>query len=950
MSIFSRDFPVWQHAEIIVLGSTLAAVSAALAAKAAGRRVVLLGDETFLGQDFAGDLHLWENDSADRLVREVMAACHEYPARPAAIKRALEHRLLAADIPFLYGVRPVGLLAGEPGRVHGVVVATRTSLLAVTGPQIIDATPFGLGVRLAGLPLVKRPSDRIAWRVLAENAPTTWPGEIRSLPSPYRQILKEGPKEFAAFELEMSRSRLNSDPKNIAHLLRAALVDESVWFAATHTIDPGDDVLSACTLRESPGVLEDSDFLVAPGLWMANRLFAVKDLADLTDPTQMSAMGEHVGRLAASASKVPEPQKYCFRSGNNHAEGPFLFTKAFLRNPQEEVSIDAMSFPIWDGYDVLVTGGGTGGAPAAIAAARAGARTLCLESGHGLGGVGTLGLISSYWFGNKVGFTAELNQAVSEVDSLSRSKHANAWRPEVKSALYHRLLKEASGSAWLGSFAFGVRLDGQRPDGLLVSTPFGCGFVPAKTFVDATGNADVAAASGGSCRMINASHVAVQGTGISPRRDPSVSHQNSDHTFIEENDPEGLTAAHVQAREKYANDFETAPFVNSRERRQIVGDIEISPMDILAERTFPDTIFTAISNFDTHGFIIHPLFMVAPPDHKPLRAHVPLRCMLPRGLEGILVTGLGMSAHRDALPVIRMQADVQNQGYAAGLLAAQCASRGENFRAVDVRAFQQVLVAKGILSPETALHEDSFPLSASTIHDAIQGNLASAKNVAIVFAHSEKSREGLRHVMQDDLDPSRQKEAALILGLMGDQAAAASLENLLCGAVWDEGWNFRGMGQFGASMSLMDARVIALSRCGRSTAAEMLIPLVIQLDASAAFSHCRALALAAVAFKSPALTTSLCHLLKLPNFTGHAFLTARNLLSDSDEDTTSTQSRNLALRELYVARGIYLGGDLDNRGRTILETYSRDLRGHFARHAKALLKCHATEIGILDLA
>ena len=41
-------------------------------------------------------------------------------------------------------------------------------------------------------------------------------------------------------------------------------------------------------------------------------------------------------------------------------------------------------------YDVVVIGGGTGGAPAGIGAARQGAKTLVVEYLHGLGGVGTI--------------------------------------------------------------------------------------------------------------------------------------------------------------------------------------------------------------------------------------------------------------------------------------------------------------------------------------------------------------------------------------------------------------------------------------------------------------------------------------------------------------------------------------------------------------------------------
>jgi len=72
------------------------------------------------------------------------------------------------------------------------------------------------------------------------------------------------------------------------------------------------------------------------------------------------------------------------------------------------------------------------------------------------------------------------------------------------------------------------------------------------------------------------------------------------------------------------------------------------------------------------------------------------------------------------------------------------------------------------------------------------------------------------------------------------------------------------------------------------------------------------------------------------------------MLSDADGDPTSTASRNRSLRELYLARGLFLSGDPHGRGREILTTYARDLRGHFARHARAVLCGNATDV--LDLA
>ncbi|MCJ8336174.1 MAG: hypothetical protein MJH10_18385, partial [Epibacterium sp.] len=54
----------------------------------------------------------------------------------------------------------------------------------------------------------------------------------------------------------------------------------------------------------------------------------------------------------------------------------------------------------------------------------------------------------------------------------------------------------------------------------------------------------------------------------------------------------------------------------------------LEPIDFIRGHRFPDTVYRAASNFDTHGFIIHPQFLIMPPDHDKLSVEVPLGCML----------------------------------------------------------------------------------------------------------------------------------------------------------------------------------------------------------------------------------------------------------------------------------------------------------------------------------
>lgn len=929
------SIPIFRDVDVLVIGSSSGAVAAALESHTAGRNVMVVSDRSYFGEETAGAFHLWpgEIDRSDPLVRAMFPS--PTLVHPAALKRTLESALLGAGIPFLFLTRPVTILRDQNGAVAGAVLASRTSIYAVRCRVVVDATRFGSVARLAGIPLEVRkplPPD-FGWVVLADKAPLSW--ETRSRPLGDSFICGKEGKSFSAFELRAEQPRTSGELLAFEHRLRARFVDPGVFLSAdappaicpdfSASTEPVDDYLK----------LGDSDFQPEPGLILLNGLLPLGDPTGLDRPDRQIATGRRVGKMAAASGPRESDSYELFASTGGSESGDFGFAPAFLRRTTGTLELE-LRFPSLGKWDVVVAGGGTGGAPAGISAARAGAKTLVLEIQHGFGGVGTLGLISLYWFGNRVGFTAEIDETLEHLDPETHKK-GKSWSPELKMAVYHRMLEEAGGTAWLGGFAFGTRMEGGRITGLLVSTPAGCGLVETGCVVDATGNADVAAAAGAPCRVIGADHVAVQGVGLSARAHPGVRYQNSDHNFIDDSDPEGVTHAFVNARAKFPDAFDTSPLVDSRERRQILGDLELSPLDMLAGRTFPDTLFTASSNFDTHGFVIHPVFLAASPDKKPVSAHVPFRCMLPRGIEGLLVIGLGMSAHRDAIPVIRMQADVQNQGYGAGLAAAVAAHEGCPLRGLDIRALQGQLVSAGVLAADVPTHEDSFPMSPQAVRKAAEGDLSGLMNVAVLLSHADASRALLLEILRNDADPGRQLDAAVLLGLMGEAEAASVLCEAIQRSEWDEGWNYRGMGQFGASMSRLDVWIAALSHTAASEGATVIEGKIRTLDRDPHFSHCRALALFVAAPGGAQLAPALAELLSKPGMQGHAQLDSGSVLANVNPDPNETEARNLSLRELHLARGLFLAGDVDGLGRAILETYANDLRGHYARHARALL-------------
>ncbi|MBM3336046.1 FAD-dependent oxidoreductase, partial [Candidatus Sumerlaeota bacterium] len=421
----------------------------------------------------------------------------------------------------------------------------------------------------------------------------------------------------------------------------------------------------------------------------------------LDRPSALIGMGTRIGQAAAKEAKsLPSPKgvKVAGAKAASVASGDVKESLVGVRPtmplptiPQEERSI-----PVIGEYDVVVVGGGTSGAPAGISAARQGAKTLVIEYLYGLGGVGTHGAISKYYHGYRGGFTREVAGALA------------SWNIEPKMEWWRSALRQAGADIWFGAMGCGAFVDRGVVTGVVVATPQGRGIVLAKTVVDATGNADIAAAAGVSCLYTDESDIAMQGTGLPPR-ELGASYTNTDFTIVDETDIVDVSHVLVYTKDKYKpGTFDMGQLIDTRERRRVLGDYTLTVADEMTSRTYPDTVGLTMSNYDTHGYTVDPLFYIHHPSSRiEFRVYVPYRCILPKGLDGLLVVGLGVSAHRDAIPLIRMQPDLQNLGYAAGVAAAMTSRGNYPTRSVNIRELQKHLVEIGNLPPTVLTDEDS---------------------------------------------------------------------------------------------------------------------------------------------------------------------------------------------------------------------------------------------------
>ena len=876
------------------------------------------------------------------------------PVRPMHIKKTLDEAALAAGVRFLFGCYPTDVLTDAGGKPAGIVMANRSGRQAVRAKVIIDATDRATVARIAGAEFRPYPKGMQAFERVVIG------GEVQEAKGVAGRAvgLTFGSAEIIAYTLRLPMadssyaSFAEANQKAIDATFHPQQLDASeILFQV-----PPDPVKGKATMTGAwPGAEKVNLDAFRPAT--VQRLYVLGGCADvprdvaatLLRPTAMMAVGARIGRAAAAeANRIGKLDGVHLAGvkGKPAAGGDvkeFLGGVRPMQGDLATVPSDERGVPVLGTYDVVVIGGGTGGAPAGIGAGRHKAKTLVVEYLHGLGGVGTLGMITRYYHGYRDGFTAEADEGTKAIG-------ARVWG--IGKAEYWRRANRTAGTdVWFWCLGAGAFVEDGTVKGAVVVTPHGRGVVLAKTVIDSTGNADIAAAAGAETTYTGGEHMGIQGTGLPPIR-LGAGYTNTDYTFADDTDVVDFWHLFVTAREKFKGAYDLGQLVDTRERRRIVGDVTITPMDMMLGRTWPDTISVHKSNFDSHGFTVHPIFLLRPPDRAGLTVYVPFRALLPKGLDGILVTGLGVSAHRDAIPVIRMQPCVQNQGYAAGTAGAIAARSAASIRNIDLRSVQEHLVAKESL-PETVLTlNDSFPLPKERVAEAVRnagktdgGHAA----LAVILAQPETAVPMLREAHKAAKSADEALAYAHVLGMLWDPTGVETLaEKVRSAEAFDKGWNYRGMGQFGMSISTLDSYIIALGRTRDGRALAPILEKVALLDASKEFSHHRACALALGAMAGAGASNvpkadlkraaaALAALLAKPDMTGYATPTVDAAKGQTEPSGTSTVPRNNSLRELVVARALYRLGDHDGVGEKILREYAADLRGHYSRHAAAVL-------------
>lgn len=428
--------------------------------------------------------------------------------------------------------------------------------------------------------------------------------------------------------------------------------------------------------------------------------------------------------------------------------------------------------PVLGEYEVVVLGGGPAGMAAAVAAARAGRSTLLVERYGFLGGMGTAAGVTNFC-GLHANVHGDIRQVVhgvaddllQRIDALGGLNAPHALFGKTVAQAYDTaaykiaaddLLADAGVQVLFHALAAGAVMDtASRVQALLLETKSGRRAALGRTFIDCSGDGDLAAWAGaryekgdGAGHMLYPStmfringvdpqragrawetiprlmaQAEAEGRWRFPRKGAIVRPQksgiewrvnltqlaNADGDAMDGTDALELSGAEILGRQQIAGvagflkevpGFEEsyivdiAPQVGIRETRRVHGQYMLTERDVLDCASFDDTI--GVNGWPLELHLKGDVEFRWPkiPESRGFN-HLPYRMVVPQGLDNLWVAGRCASMTHEAQSAARVTGACFVMGQAAGTAAALALDAGCSASQVDVAALQSRLEAAG---------------------------------------------------------------------------------------------------------------------------------------------------------------------------------------------------------------------------------------------------------------
>jgi len=402
--------------------------------------------------------------------------------------------------------------------------------------------------------------------------------------------------------------------------------------------------------------------------------------------------------------------------------------------------------PVRYNSDIVIIGGGIAGVSAACSAAMSGTNVILIERFGTLGGMLTTGGVANF-----CGQLEEQGEVFDDIlyelkrfNSLGELNRPSVFNHEILALVLQEILLNRNVKILLHTRLVDVMVKGNNITECIICGKSGLEAVRGKIFIDCSGDADLARYAGVSVMK------GEEGTGYQlPMSKMSFVREVEENEFVQQvpkdwknkilrkedlpmtsiwpdgpsgkalkikipmfdsTDTEGLTNAEIQARRRtmdvlyYYQAIEkkkwrlsnSAAIIGIREGCRIEGDYILTVDDLRAGKSFEDGVARGTFYLDGHGLTDDKRTYILPKDELKVPPYqIPMRSLISKDTDNLLMAGRCMSADQLALSSARVSTSSSMMGQATGIAAALAVNRRTKLRNLDYTEIKNEVLSRG---------------------------------------------------------------------------------------------------------------------------------------------------------------------------------------------------------------------------------------------------------------